>query len=140
MKKRICFILCIILVFSLLPVSAAADGARVVLSPQNLTVDGRPIECEKYNIDGSNYFKLRDIAYLLSGTGSQFEVGYDAETRTVTITTGLPYTPVGGELAVGMDKSSTAKHSTQSIKINGVVQPGRQQFLQAAGSGGCDRL
>ncbi len=121
MKKRVCLILCLILVFSLLPMSAGAGDARVMLSPQNLTVDGRPIQCEKYNIDGSNYFKLRDIAYLLSGTANQFEVGYDTETRTVTITSGLPYTPNGEELVVGMDKSSTAKPSTQTIKINGVV-------------------
>ena len=122
MKKRISLILCIILVFSLLPMTAAA--ARVMLSPQNLTVDGRAVECEKYNIDGSNYFKLRDIAYLLSGTANQFEVGYDADSRTVTITSGLPYTPNGEELVVGLDKSETAKPSTQTIKINGVVNSG----------------
>ncbi|MBO6040737.1 MAG: trypsin-like peptidase domain-containing protein [Oscillospiraceae bacterium] len=122
MKKRISLILCIILVFSLLPMTAAA--ARVVLSPQNLMVDGRAVECEKYNIDGSNYFKLRDIAYLLSGTANQFEVGYDPDSRTVTITSGLPYTPNGEELVVGLDKSETAKPSTQTIKINGVVNSG----------------
>ena len=122
MKKRISLILCIILVFSLLPMGASA--ARVVLSPQNLTVDGTPIECEKYNIDGSNYFKLRDIAYLLSGTANQFEVGYDPDSRTVTITSGLPYTPNGEELVVGLDKSETAKPSTQTIKINGEINSG----------------
>jgi hypothetical protein len=31
----------------------------------DLAVDGKTVDCEKYNIDGSNYFKLRDIAYLL---------------------------------------------------------------------------
>ena len=120
MKKRIgLFLLCAILMFACLPLGASA--ARVVLSPQNLTVNGRPVECEKYNIDGSNYFKLRDIAYLLTGTANQFEVGYDPETRTVTITSGQPYTPNGEELVVGMDRSSTAQPSTQSIVINGTV-------------------
>ena len=119
MKKCISILLCLVLVLACLPIGA--NAAKVVWSSQNLTVNGRPVDCEKYNIDGSNYFKLRDIAYLLSGTASQFEVGYDPETRTVTITSGLPYTPNGEELIVGMDKSSTAQPSTQSIMIDGAV-------------------
>ena len=119
MKKSISIVLCIILIFACFPVTANAAGVK--LSPQNLTVNGRPVECEKYNIDGSNYFKLRDIAYLLNGTSNQFEVGYDTETRTITVTSGLPYTPNGEELVIGMDRSSTAKPSTQSLIINGVL-------------------
>ncbi len=119
MKKCVSFLLCLLLVLACLPAYAAA--ANVVWSSQNLTVNGRPVECEKYNIDGSNYFKLRDIAYLLSGTVNQFEVGYDPQARVVTITSGLPYTPNGEELIVGMDKSSTAVPSTQSIVIDGVL-------------------
>ena len=91
----------------------------VVLSPQNLEVDGETVECEKYNIDGSNYFKLRDLAQLLSGTGSQFGVGYDEESATVTITTGEAYESTGTELATGVDNSDTAQPSAQSIQIDG---------------------
>ena len=29
-----------------------------VLSPQKVTVDGETVDCEKYNIDGSNFFLL----------------------------------------------------------------------------------
>ncbi len=119
MKRTVSAVLCIVFLFSFITVSVGA--ANVMLSPQNLTVNGRPVECEKYNIDGSNYFKLRDIAYLLNGTENQFEVGYDSETRTVTVVSGLPYTPNGEELIVGMDKSSTAQPSTQTIMINGII-------------------
>ena len=91
----------------------------VVLSPQKLTVDGKNTDCEKYNIDGSNYFKLRDLAQLLNGTGSQFGVGYDEATSTVSITTGVAYASTGTELAVGVDNSSTAQPSSQTISING---------------------
>lgn len=91
-----------------------------VLSPQKLVVDGKDIDCEKYNIGGSNYFKLRDIAYALNGSGSQFGVGYDEATSTVTINTGEVYTPTGTEMKTGVDNSSTAKHSSQSILVNGV--------------------
>lgn len=93
---------------------------NTALSPQKLMVDGRNINCEKYNIGGSNYFKLRDLAYLLNGTGSQFGVGFDAATSTVSITTGATYTATGTELAAGVDKSSTANPSSQTILINGV--------------------
>ena len=94
-------------------------AGRVMLSPQNLTVDGKAAACEKYNIDDRNYFKLRDLASLLSGTGSQFEVGYDAATATVSITTGQAYTPVGTELAEGVDNSASTQPSSQTILING---------------------
>ena len=50
-----------------------------------------------YKIDDSNFFKIRDIAALLSGSSRQFEVGYDEKTG-VTITSGKPYTMTGTEL------------------------------------------
>ena len=92
----------------------------VVLSPQKLAVNGKNIDCEKYNIDGANYFKLRDLAYVLNGTGSQFGVGFDAATSTVTITTGTAYTSNGTELGEIVDNSSTAQISRQTILIDGV--------------------
>ena len=87
----------------------------VVLSPQKLTVDGRPVACEKYNIDSSNYFKLRDLAYLLRDTPAEFAVVWDAATVSVIIAPGLPYAPDGSELAVGADKSASAVPSAQRI-------------------------
>jgi hypothetical protein len=118
MKKRLLsFLLIALLLAALLP---SALGADVVLSGQNLTVNGVSIRCEKYNIDGSNYFKLRDMAFLLNGTESQFAVGYDAESRTVTITSGSPYESNGTELMFsGEDKSATAVPSSQTILIDG---------------------
>ena len=99
------------------PTTPAATNA--VLSPQGLKVDGKDIQCEKYNIADRNYFKLRDLAQLLSGTGSQFEVGYDEATATVSITTGKAYTPNGTELLAGVDNSASAQPSNQAILING---------------------
>ena len=113
MKKA----LCILLVLAMAVCAVPAFAATVVLSPQNLTVDGQAVHCDKYNIDGSNYFKLRDIAKLLSGTASQFEVGF--QNGVVSITTGLPYSPNGSELMVGQDNSATAVPSAQTIQING---------------------
>ena len=118
-KKTLSAILTLVM---LLALCAPAFAANVVLSPQNLTVDGKAVTCEKYNIGGANYFKLRDLAQALSGTSSHFEVGWDGATGTVSITTGKAYTSVGGELSAGADKSSTAQVSRQTIQINGVTR------------------
>ena len=114
MKRFLTCVLAGVLFVSLVFPAAAF---HTVLSTQNLTVDGQKIACEKYNIDGSNYFKLRDIAYLLNGTGSQFSVGF--EDGVVSISTGAGYEALGTELAAGADKSATAQPSAQTIMING---------------------
>ena len=88
-------------------------------SAQGLIVDGKEIVCEKYNILGSNYFKLRDLAMLLNGTGAQFSVGWDAEQGVVSIVPGEAYTPIGGELEIGADRSDTAVPSAQTVLIDG---------------------
>ena len=103
------------------PTSSSIPATKAVLSSQKLTVDGKNVDCEKYNIGGSNYFKLRDLAQLLNGTGSQFEVGYNQATSTVSITTGEAYTPTGMELTTGVDNSSTAHPSSQTILIDGAA-------------------
>ena len=120
MKKTLSILLILLLVLSILPAAAFAEGPAVVLSPQNLRVDGAKIACEKYNIDGSNYFKLRDIALVLSGTGSEFSVNWDGEKKCISIVTGEAYEPNGSELDLsGGDKSDTAAPSTDTILING---------------------
>ena len=121
-KKALSLALVLCLLLALLPASASA--AAVVLSPQNLMVDGKAVQCEKYNIDGSNYFKLRDLACLLMGTPAQFGVGYDANYNSVIIVPGMPYEPNGTELAVGADNSATAVPSPQSVTIGNASAAG----------------
>ena len=99
--------------------ASSTPSFKIERSAQNLTVNGVKKDCDKYNIDGSNYFKLRDLAYMLSGTGSQFAVGYDDATKTVTVNKGAPYTPNGSEMVIGEDKSATAEPSGQTIMIDG---------------------
>ena len=84
-----------------------------------MLVNGVPVLTETYRIDGESYFKLRDVAAMLNGTGSQFEVGYDDAARAVTVTTGRAYTPNGTELVKGWDKSDSCVIGDMLIKVNG---------------------
>ncbi len=105
-----------------LTLCAPAFAETTMLSKQKLTVDGKAIECEKYNIDGYNYFKLRDLAELLNGTTSQFDVDYDEATKTMIVTTGEKYTHKNGtELKTGVDNSASAVRSPQTLKVDGEV-------------------
>lgn len=122
MKKRSTVLLssfALLLSLSVPVLAATPEPEHVEISRQSLLVDGEEKEVRKYNIDGANYFKLRDLAYLLNGTAAQFSVGWDAETATVTITAGEAYTPNGGELTVGADLSATAVPSAQTVLIDG---------------------
>lgn len=98
-----------------------APAVNAVLSPQRLAVDGKRIECEMYNIGGKNYLKLRDLAYLLNGTGSQFEVNRSQAASALSITTGAAYTPIGTELTTGADNSGTARPGSQAVWVNGTA-------------------
>ena len=119
MKRLLTSLLCLAFILGLVP---AARAAQATPSPQTLTVEGEAVTCDKYNIDGSNYFKLRDLAYLLNGTTAQFAVYWDAQTATVSIETGLPYDPDGTELVLpAADLSAAAEKSEQTIRVNGVV-------------------
>ena len=77
MKKLLPIILTLLLVCIAAPYASAAN---VVASPQNLSVDGVDADCDKYNIDGSNYFKLRDLGNALG-----FTVDYDADSNTAIV-------------------------------------------------------
>ena len=91
----------------------------VQATTQGLKVDGEDKTTEIYNISGYNYFKLRDIAALLTGTDAQFDVSFDAETKTVFVTTGQAYTPIEGDLTTGTDKSASCVLSSWKVEVNG---------------------
>ena len=92
---------------------------KVVVSTQPLKVNGVIVAVQPYNIDGSNYFKLRDLAALLTGTGSQFNVSF--KDGNIIVTTGEVYEPLDSDLAVGEDMSASAKPSPQTLVVDGEI-------------------
>ena len=85
-----------------------------------VTVNGTVTAFDAYNIGGNNYFKLRDLAYVLSGTEKQFAVGWDSATSTITLTSGQPYVAVGGELEGKGGGNKTPISTAATIMIDGV--------------------
>lgn len=61
--------------------TVAAGTKTATLSNQNVMLDGAAAALTAYNIDGFNYFKLRDLGDALG-----FEVAWDKEARTIAVT------------------------------------------------------
>lgn len=94
--------------------------AKAQPTSSSVIINGKKVAFEAYNIGGYNYFKLRDIAMALNGTGKQFEVKFDGSKNAILITTGSKYTAVGGELKVSGAKSEKSAVPTPSkVYING---------------------
>jgi len=62
-------------------------------------VDSINISFDAYNINGSNYFKLRDVAFALKDSEKQFSVDWDEANNAIILTSGETYKPSGGEMA-----------------------------------------
>ena len=91
----------------------AAPTASIVL------VNGETVAFDAYNIDGDNYFKLRDLAFVLNDTGKRFEVGYDEATNAISLMSGGAYIPVGGEMASNASGNKTPAATASKITLNG---------------------
>ena len=93
---------------------------RAKPSDASLVIDGVQWPLTAYLIDDYHYFKLRDVAFLLSGTEKQFGASWDAETSTAVLTSGDPYESVGGELA-SVEDSRPYTRSGTVIYINDIL-------------------
>ncbi|MCL2158394.1 MAG: hypothetical protein FWH48_03195 [Oscillospiraceae bacterium] len=99
--------------------TSAPDPVLATATSSKVLVDGEQKAFDAYNIGGNNYFKLRDLAYVLSGTKTQFEVGWDGAKNAITLTSGNKYTQVGGEMATKGTGSKNAIPTTSRIYLDG---------------------
>lgn len=106
---------------------AAAPAAKeepvlpaAVPTASKVLVNGKALSFDSYTINGSNYFKLRDLANAVSGTQKQFDVAWDGEKKTINLISGKPYTAIGGEMAPGDGKAKTPVLNTSTILKDGV--------------------
>ena len=104
------------------PQASAAPGVIAYGRSQMLLLAEKTINLQAYNIDGSNYLKLRDLAQVLNGTQAQFSVGYDGIAKTVTLTSGQPYEAVGGEGTLQSERTLSVTPTQAKLYVNGVLQ------------------
>jgi hypothetical protein len=95
-------------------------------------VNGEQTAFDAYLIEGSNYFKLRDLAHALNGSEKQFEVSWDAAHNAISLTSGAAYTSVGGEMAVGVGRQNVQVISAMPA----IYLDGEQISLTAYNIGG----
>jgi len=89
-----------------------------VPSAHNVLINGTPTAFRVFNIADNNYFMLRDIAFVLNGTGAQFGVDWNETLNAISLTTGAPYVPVGGEMPPADQNSANATPTTAAVIIN----------------------
>lgn len=102
--------------------AALPQRASLKISPSThkVTADGKPVEPQGYNINDNNYYKLRDIAYILNGTDSQFNVAWDGRNNRIELTKGAAYQTVGGEMAAsGTTAVESCTPSDSTILLDG---------------------
>ena len=88
MKKILYLFIGLALGFALgSPAAQAVEGILAQRCTSPTLLNGAPVEIEAYNINGHNYFKLRDI-----GKAVGFNAYWNAEDGTVQIETNRPYT------------------------------------------------
>lgn len=117
MKKSVAAAMCAAAVITAtLPAAGAVDTVPAVPTRNNQTVyvDSIRVYPTGYNIGGSNYFRLRDIAKLAG-----FGVTYDAVNNVVEITTDR-VTPQTSGIKDNAVAGATAQRSNQRIAVDGI--------------------
>jgi len=99
------------------------NSATATPNASPVLVNGEVVAFDAYTINGNNYFKLRDLAYILSGTPCQFEVKWDGTANAIRLLPGLPYTVQGGEMTGKGSGSKKAIYNESTIYVEDWVAP-----------------
>lgn len=101
--------------------------ADAVPTASKVLVNGKEIPFQAYNIEGNNYFKLRDLAMALNGTGKGFSVSWDNIRKVIMLKSNAAYIPVGGELAT--PQKGTGSKSVPEKDVTLYVDGDRYDFF-----------
>ena len=102
--------------------AALPQSTSVKIQPSThvVTVDGERVDPQGYNINGYNFYKLRDIAYILNGTDSQFNVTWDGANNRIVLTDDAAYQEVGGEMTSSVSAEiKNVSESDSTIVLDG---------------------
>lgn len=81
-----------IIICSLIIAMIPGFTRALIPSDQGIHLNDREVEISGVKHNGFNYYRLRDLAYILKDTRAQFEVGYDKEKKMIVIETKTEYT------------------------------------------------
>lgn len=97
------------------------DMTKVTAVPTKsaVLVYGQAVAFDAYNIKDNNYFKLRDLAFILSGSKVQFEVTWSQDLGAILMTSGKSYTPAGGEMGTGSSTNQIGVLNTSKLYLDG---------------------
>ena len=97
------------------------DTKAIIATPTASTVqvNGKSVSFDAYTIESSNYFKLRDLAYALSGTAARFDVAWDGTNNAISLTSGKNYTTVGGEMTGKGAVNKTPSPTSAKVYLDG---------------------
>lgn len=96
------------------------DDVTAVPTSSTVLVNGEEVAFDAYLINNNNYFKLRDLGAVVSGTEKQFEISWDGETNSIVLESGQAYTAVGGELELSDSRTEQqVKGTSSTIYVDG---------------------
>ena len=98
----------------------------------SVSVNGTQTKLPAYNIDGNNYVRVRDVAVLLLGTESGFDVQWNEGLRRVELQSRTVYEPLGTE----NEPLPAGSRTTQSI-VEPTVADGVANMVAAYQMDGC---
>lgn len=106
----------LILVFCLafFPNFSEAKSAQGIKSPQKLRVDGKLTDVRGYNIEGYNYYRLRDLAKALEG---KVDFSVTGDSKTITMDRNGRYKSFRGDNIGGERERAIPK--TMNIRVKG---------------------
>lgn len=125
MKRIFGLLLVLLLVTPAFGINTFASNTVIATVTGSSTYfDGEEKYSNVFNINGSNYFNLRDLAQNFSGTPSQFNVTWNPRNRAIEIKTGEAYSAKEPEDIFYYKANSTyvATLSSSKIMVDGVMQ------------------
>lgn len=100
------------------PENLQSEDKQALSTSSNVLVNGELTAFDAYNIDGNNYFKLRDLAYALNGSSKNFEVTWDGVQQAVNIVSNTKYTVADGDMSAPSGEMKIATKSTAKILLD----------------------
>lgn len=107
-------ILALILCLVFFPNLSEAKSAQGIKSPQKLRVDGKLTDVRGYNIEGYNYYRLRDLAKALEG---KVDFSVTGDSQTITMDRKGRYKSFKGDNVGGARERAISK--TMNVRVKG---------------------